>query len=390
MLLTQWSPGESQKKVVRTHGYWIEYSNGQRHLDMLAGNSAFVLGYNDTDILQAMHENPVNYLRGTSGDSCESNDELIKLVCDAGHWSGLCWAVSGSDAVEAAVAMNDSYWTWQNEHRFKILSLTPGYHGATMLAKHLQGAYTYLDRAVTVPGPQWTHVQQQAEAEAQALCRIQQALQDHKDIGCVLFETVPWIGRLTPYSSNWWHSLRQLCDQYGVLMINDDVAFCWGKLGHLFGYQAHGVQPDIVAIGKALTAGYSPLGAAVCNQRVHDILQTRSWTHGHTWSPNMWGVSAALAATKKIQRLMPQADQIQQRLQSIGNKLNLTHRGQGLAICYDFAHDISWADQSQVGLANNIEEHHAVKVFAPLIADDEYFEHLELGLTILVDKFGGS
>jgi adenosylmethionine-8-amino-7-oxononanoate aminotransferase len=386
MELTQWSPGEPRKQVVRTNGYWIEYSNGERHLDVLSGNSAFMLGYNDQDILDAIRANPVHYLRGTTGESAQVNDELVELICQEGNWASVAWAVSGSDAVEAAVAMNDNYWAYQNKKKTKILSFFPGYHGTTMLAKHLRGEYSYLNRSVTVLAPNWKHYSDQESAEAKCLERIRKKLEANPDIGCVILETMPWFGHLTPYTVNWWKSIRQLCDEFDVLMINDDVALCWGKLGHLFGYQAYGVQPDIAVIGKALTGGYSPLGAAVCNQRVHDVLKTRTWLHGHTWAPNMWGVSAALVATKKIQQLMHRADNIQLRLRAIGDELELNYRGQGVAICYDFSYNVTWAEQSAVGLANNIEEHNAIKVFAPLIADDEFFNTLRTGLQKLLKK----
>lgn len=384
MELTQWSPGEPRKQVVRTHGYWVEYSNGERHLDVLSGNTAFMLGYNDQDILDAIRTNPVHYLRGTTGESAKANDQLVDLICQEGNWASVAWAVSGSDAVEAAIAMNDNYWAYQDKKKTKILSFFPGYHGTTMLAKHLRGEYSYLNRSVTVLAPNWKLYSDQESAEAKCLERVRKKLQANPDIGCIIFETIPWIGNLTPYTVNWWQSIRQLCDEFDVLMINDDVALCWGKLGHLFGYQAYGVQPDIAVIGKALTGGYSPLGGAVCNSQVHDVLKTRTWLHGHTWAPNMWGVTAALVAAEKIKKLMHCADSIQLRLRAIGDELGLNYRGQGVAICYDFSYNVTWAEQSAVGLANNIEEHNAIKVFAPLIADDEFFSTLRTGLQKLL------
>jgi hypothetical protein len=83
---------------------------------------------------------------------------------------------------------------------------------------------------------------------------------------------------------------------------------------------------------------------------------------------------------------MHRADKIQLRLRAIGDELGLNYRGQGVAICYDFDYNVTWAEQSAVGLANNIEEHNAIKVFAPLIADDEFFSTLHTGLQKLLKK----
>ena len=136
MELNQWSLNEPKKQVVKTQGYWIEYSNGERHIDIQCGNAAYVLGYGDEDILNAMREGEVNFLRGNSGETSSHNDELIKLICEEGNWAAAGYAVSGSDAVEAAIAMNDSYWSYLGINKKKIISFVPGYHGTTMLGKH--------------------------------------------------------------------------------------------------------------------------------------------------------------------------------------------------------------------------------------------------------------
>ena len=65
-ILNDISLGEEMKQVVNTTGYWVEYSNGQRHLDIQSGNSAYILGYDDQDVKNAMKEVPVDFLRGNS------------------------------------------------------------------------------------------------------------------------------------------------------------------------------------------------------------------------------------------------------------------------------------------------------------------------------------
>jgi adenosylmethionine-8-amino-7-oxononanoate aminotransferase len=163
-------------------------------------------------------------------------------------------------------------------------------------------------------------------------------------------------------------------------MIVDDVALCWGKMGTMFGYQAYGVQPDISALGKALTAGYSPLGAAVCNKRVSDVLSRRSWDHGHTWAPNMQGVAAALASTKKIENLLSRTPVIQAELKAIAESLGVNYRGDGLFACFDMPRLVTLAELSECGMAATIPGINCVKIIAPLIADAEYFQELKTRL----------
>ena len=384
-ILNDISLGEEMKQVVNTTGYWVEYSNGQRHLDIQSGNSAYILGYNDQDVKNAMKEVPVDFLRGNSGESSAANDTLSNLVCKKGNFKSLAWAVSGSDAVEAAIAMNDYYWGWKGEHgRQGIISLTPSYHGTTALGKHLRGFYPYMNRARVISAPQWRDPADQAAKEYACLSSILNTLKTTNMIGCIIFETAPWFEELYFFSENWWKAIRKICDDFDILMIVDDVALCWGKLGTMYGWQKYGVQPDIVAIGKSLTAGYSPLSAAVCNQKVHDVLHGKTFAHSHTWSPSMQGVSAALAATTKIESMLDRVPGIEASLKKIAMDLGLNHRFTGLYGTIDTPEEVSLAKLSSAGLAATLPGFKGIKIIAPLIADEEYFTTLKNRLEIVL------
>ena len=375
MELNESSPGEQKKLVTKTDGYWVEYSDGRRFIDLHCGNSAYILGYNDQDVLDSMRNYPVHFLRGNTGETSELNEQLINDVCTKGNWSSVAWAVSGSDAVEAAIAMNDHYWSILGQDKRKILSFSPGYHGTTMLGRHLRGDFDYLGRAICAPATSWKVQEDQANNEHKVLTVVEYYLKKHKDIGCIIMETIPWLNSVTPYSQHWWETIRRLCDEHDVLMIVDDVALCYGKNGHLFGYQKYGVQPDISSIGKSFTAGFSPLGAAVCTKRISEVLHTKPWTYSHTWSPNMQGVAAAVATTKKVESLLYRVPTITKELVSIGQELGLNYRGDGLLFCYDLPKDYSIADfvnHSRLSVTLRIPK--CLMIIPPLIADDEYFD----------------
>ena len=380
MEIKYWSPDEQEKTVTRTHGYTVEYSNGGTHMDIQCGNMAYILGYGNQPIADAVASNEINFIRGNTGETAESNNQLVQEICTLGNWAAVTWAVSGSDAVEAAIAMNDSYWAARGESRDKILSFSMSYHGTTMLAKHLRGEYPGLGRSVLVDSPNWQYTYQQHGQEQLALNKIQEQLKRHPAIGCVILETVSWAVTMAPYSIKFWQQLRLICNEHNVLMIVDDVAFCWGTNGTMFGYVPYGIQPDICAIGKSLTGGYSPLGAAVCTEAVRQTLNIQSWNHGHTWQPNMSGVAAALSATQQIQSLLPRVPEIEQRLQRIADELDLNSRGANTYRTYDFDREISLSDINNVGFAASLPGYNSVKVFAPLTADDQYFDRLKDGL----------
>jgi adenosylmethionine-8-amino-7-oxononanoate aminotransferase len=381
MELKYYSPGEQEKTVTRTHGSWVEYSDGRRLLDINCGNMAYILGYNNHNIINAVSENTVNFVRGNTGETSIKNNQLIEEICTLGNWSAITWAVSGSDAVEAAVAMNDTYWHARGEMRHKILSFSNSYHGTTMLAKHLRGYYPELNRAVLVDQPTWLDKQRQLPEEKMCLARIKQKFMQNPDIGCFIIETVNWCGNGAPHSEMFWQTVRKMCTDHDVLMMVDDVAFCWGTNGTMFGYESYGIQPDICAIGKSLTGGYSPLGAAICNAHVSAKLDQHSWGHGHTWQPNMAGVASALEATQQIKSLLHRVPEIEQRLRAIADQLQLSYRGANTYCMYDFGREITMAELHSVGaLAASLEGGKSVRVFAPLTADDEFFAELQNGL----------
>lgn len=382
-----WSPGEQEKTVSHTQGPWIYYSNGQRCLDVQCGNISYILGYQNNEITTAVADNPVNFLRGNTGETSADNNKLVDMICQLGQWAALTWAVSGSDAVEAAIAMNDNYWENRGLHKHKILSFAGSYHGTTMLAKHLRGQYSYLNRSVLVQSPSWQYQYQQYGQEKLTLMRIEKALTENPDIGCLIMETVSWALHLAPHSLEYWQSLRAMCTEHDVLMIVDDIAFCWGTNGTMFGYEPYGIQPDICTIGKSLTNGYSPLGAACCNEKVLKQLNTQLWSHGHTWQPNMSGVAAALVATQQIKNLLPQTTEIHQRLKDIASELDINWRGANTFMAFDFDRLITFEELYRVAnFSASLPGDKSVKVFAPLIADDEYFNALRTGLQRLSIK----
>lgn len=388
MELKEWSPGEKFKNVVRTDKYWIEYSNGERHLDIHSGNAAYILGYNDEEVLDAMRQEPVNFVRDNYGESSLSNEKLINFICKRGNWSGLAWAVSGSDAVESAIAMNDIYWKNINPNKIKIISFSSGYHGTTMLAKHLRGEYSYFNRASIIESPNNINFEQQLILENAALNEIRYRMETDPQIGSIIIEPIPIIGNLTTYSQNWWQSIRSLCDEFKILMIVDDVAVCWGKNGTFFGWESYGIQPDISSLGKSLTGGYSPLSAAVCNKKVFDVLKLSSWMHSHTWCPNMQGVAASLIVSKKIEILLDRIPYINKQICKISNELELSITGKNLFLSLNTSKNMTMADLSKAKLASTIWnpsiENKSIKIFPPIIADEEYFETLKIRLKTLL------
>ena len=126
-------------EVIKTEKYWVHTNHGKL-LDTMMGNSAFIFGYDNKHIKDRMREvqDKIAFLNFKHNEICEENEELINKICELGNYSALGWAVSGSDGVECALAINDYYWETLREDKPQVVSFSPGYHGSTYIAKMMR------------------------------------------------------------------------------------------------------------------------------------------------------------------------------------------------------------------------------------------------------------
>ena len=374
MELTYSAPGLARHEIIKTEKYWV-YTKDSILLDILCGNTAFIFGYSDTDIIHNMTDTQrtVGFLRGTMNESCAANDTLINQLCTIGNFASVSWAVSGSDGVELAISANDQYWQAINKHKPTVVVFNPNYHGTTYLAKIFRGQYSTVDRYVGIS----------------TLEELTSILESNDKIGAVLMESCPWIEGVNPWSQSHWQTVRNLCDQYSINFIVDDVFGGIGKLGNVFSHQRYNVQPDMVILGKSLTGGYSPLSCVCINQTITNIVKDH-WDYGHTWSPNMAGVGAALAVLNKLNTSVIQS--IESRLDGLGTLFLQagwidSYTSIGLLLELKLK-DTYPADQLiKHGLNGTITDLNTIRICSPVIADSEYFRYLHQQILLaLLDK----
>lgn len=374
-------------KVLKTTKYWVHTDKGQL-LDTLMGNAAFIFGYDNKDIISVMNttQNKVAFLNWKSSEICEDNDLLISRLLENSGYSAIGWAVSGSDGVEAAIRMNELYWRKVDSTKKKIVSFAPGYHGATYMARVLRGEAKG-DISIVLNAPKWELVQDRKEQEYKALAKLKETLDANNDVGAVIFETMPWIAGVTPWSPEWWTSIRQICNDYNVNLILDDCVGCGGKLGPYFSQDRYNIKADMVVLGKALTGGYSPLSGVCVTSKISETIK-EVYDYGHTWQPNMAGVGAALGVLNLFNEKTILS--IEERLDSLGQKLvdlgfGSEYFAQGLVFKLTLNIPLKTSLYLEHGLTGALDEFSLdsvgnkkrIEVFAPAIADDEYFVELE-------------
>lgn len=369
--------------VSYSRGPWV-YHGATKKLDLQCGNSAFVYGYSDADLISA-RAHCTSYF--VNNENTETHSQISKLISSLEQHTGMTafsWAVSGSDAVEAAIAVNDHYWRVQGKNKPTILTLDQCYHGTTYLLKSLRGVGPKF-RHVSASAPQWITVNQQKEQERLCIESIRAHISTNESIGAVLLEAIPWIAGILPFSNDFWTKVRVVCTQHNVNLIVDDVAGCFGKLGQVASHKRFQIEPDIVAIGKSFTGGYVPFGAALVCDRINQAVKHANWDHSHTWCPVMDGVYLANVMITKLEQDLPKVNEIEKRFQKMISKYNIPTRGQGLF--QEVLRPVKEQDLYDHDLLISIRSDNSVKICLPIIADDEYFEFLDTAISnVLFDS----
>lgn len=387
--LNLYAPSLQKVRVHRTEKFWVHTDTG-RHLDILMGNAAFMFGYDNDVIKHKMRlvQDKIAFLNWKSNETCEESDHLTARLCELGGYDSIAWAVSGSDGVEAAYRINELYWQRVDRRRTKVVSFFPCYHGATYLARSFRSP-SPSSTTIALQGIDWSRVADRERQESLALDRLEACLSQRTDVGAVIFETLPWVSGIKIWTKSWWTTIRNICNDYNVNLILDDCLGCAGKVGPYFSQDRFGIKADIVVLGKSITGGFSPLSGACVTESISAVVRDR-FDYGHTWQPNMAGVGAAIAVLDLYKEI--DVYNIEVQLERLGelllrDQLIVEYQVQGTAFNIISKRAIDSGVLYQHGMIGSLDAstldpdrergHSQIAIFAPLIADGEYFMELE-------------
>jgi adenosylmethionine-8-amino-7-oxononanoate aminotransferase len=221
-------------------------------------------------------------------------------------------ADSGSVAVEVSLKMALQYWHAKGESRPKFLTVKHGYHGDTFAAmsvtdpdNSMHGLYKgFLPEHIFAQSPQ-TRFDQEWDPSDVDDFREKIAV-NHSQIAAVIIEPiVQGAGGMRIYHPEFLKQVRNLCDEYGILLILDEIATGFGRTGKLFACEHADIQPDIMCVGKAITGGYMTLSATITSTHVADTVcsgEAGCFMHGPTFMGNPLACSVASASLELIER----------------------------------------------------------------------------------------
>jgi adenosylmethionine-8-amino-7-oxononanoate aminotransferase len=302
------------KLVVKAQGVWVEDAEGKRWFDILAGMWLKNIGHGRGEIAEAVYQQ-MQEISFSPGDTV--TPVTVKLAAKIASLapdkdSRVFFVSGGSEAVETALKMAKKYHKIKGEPaRYKVISRRGSYHGATQACISLGGGGLAApeDYGPLMPGS----IQVAAPNEYRcAFCRdrggcnlecareVERAIQYEgpSTVAALIGEPISASAGIHVPHDEYWPTIRQVCDRYGVLMILDEVITGFGRTGKMFASEHWGVKPDIFTVAKALTSGYLPIGATVASKKVADAFTGEGNTlfrHLFTFGGNPVSCAAGLA-----------------------------------------------------------------------------------------------
>jgi|SRR5690554_1938743 len=280
-----WHPYSSVKnppllhEVVSAKGVYLTLADGRQIIDGMSSWWSAIHGYGHPRLTAAAKDqldqmSHVMFGGLTHEPAVSLARRLIDITDEALQYVFL--ADSGSVSVEVAIKMAIQYWFAQGKtDKQKLLSLRSGYHGDTFgamaVCDPVNGMHSQFEKVLPkhlfAAAPS---CREDADWQDSDIAEMRSLIEaNHQQLAAVIVEPlVQGAGGMRFYCPQYLRELRGLCDTHNVLLIFDEIATGFGRTGHLFAYEAAGVVPDILCLGKALTGGYMTLAATLCQSKV--------------------------------------------------------------------------------------------------------------------------
>ena len=302
--------------IVRGEGVYLVTEDGRRILDGVSSWWVNIHGHshqklNEALLAQARALEHVIFAGFTHAPAVELAERLVAVLPQG--LTRVFYSDNGSTAVEVALKMARQFWSHRGEPaRDTFIALHHGYHGDTVGAMSASEESLFTRPFATMLFPVHRAASaycyrcplglERATCQIDCLSDIERQLREHNGriAGVIAEPMLQGAGGMVVWPAEFLAGIRRLCDQYGVLMIADEVLTGFGRTGRMFACEHAAVSPDIICLSKALTGGYLPLGATVTTDAVYDAFlsedRTRTFFHGHSYTANPLACAVAIAS----------------------------------------------------------------------------------------------
>jgi hypothetical protein len=327
--------------VSHGEGVYLYDKNGKQYFDGSGGAAVSCLGHGDRDIIDAIKAqlDTAAYAHTSFLTSQPAEDLADKLIGLAPPNIDRVYFVSGgSEAVESALKLARQYFWEKGETKRKyFIARRQSYHGNTLAALATGGnewrrapfSPLMIETSHIAPCFDYRERKDDETLSEYALRSANELETEILRLGAenvIAFVAEPVIGATlgaVPPVEGYFKRIREICDQYGILLILDEVMCGMGRTGTMFASEQEGISPDIVTIAKGLGAGYQPIGAMLCTAEIYSTIENGSgfFQHGHTYIGHPTACAASLAVVNKLVD-----HQLVERCAQMGEKFNTALR----------------------------------------------------------------
>ena len=302
--------------IVRGEGCHVWDEHGKRYLDGLSALFCVNIGHGRQDVAQAGADQAAEL--GFFTNWSYAHPPAIQLAARIaelapGDLNRVFFTSGGGEAVESAIKLVRQFHKLTgNPNKTKLIARETAYHGTTLGALAATGI-TNLRQPFEPFTPGGCHVANTnlyrlppgygAENLAEAIAkRIE--FEGPDTVAAVILEPVQNAGGCFVPPEGYFQRVREICDEHDVLLISDEVICSWGRLGHIFGADRYGYQPDIITTAKGLTSSYAPMGAVIASDRVFAPFAegANSFVHGFTFGGHPMCAAVAMANIDVIEQ----------------------------------------------------------------------------------------
>ncbi|WP_135828444.1 aminotransferase family protein [Halorussus halobius] len=314
--------GEDYVTIVRGEGHHVWDADGNRYVDAVSGNQNVNIGHGREEIAEAAKEQ-IETLEYTSSmlfanePAMEYTEKIAEFTPDGFEHA---WLVgSGSEANESAVKMARQYhFERGDERKYKVVSRRRSYHGNTAGAMALSGFPARKDKmeplfqdfpkAPSASPYRCEYCGGDGGRECGVECAnaVERLIQDEgpESVAAFIAEPVTGAANAGAYPHDgYFERVREICDEYNVLFVVDEVMSGFGRTGENFAIEHWDVTPDIITGAKGMSGGYTPVGGTMPHRRIVDVFEDADdgFQHGHTYCFNPTSAAIGTAVLEYMQ-----------------------------------------------------------------------------------------
>ncbi|HKL20109.1 MAG TPA: aspartate aminotransferase family protein [Halalkalibaculum sp.] len=358
--------------LVKGEGAKVWDDQGKEYIDALAGIAVNSLGHCHPQVVKAIQDQAAKLMHISNFYYSEPQARLLKLLSDISNMDRIFLCNSGAEAMEACLKTARKYGQQYNK-KGPLITVSNAFHGRTMatismgMDKYAKGYDPLLGGFKEVP--------------LNDLDALESAF--NEDTLGVALETIQGSGGLHIASQAFMEKIQELCLKHNALFIVDEVQTGMGRTGRMFGYEHYNVEPDIVAIAKAMGGGF-PIGGMLCRQKVADVMQHGD--HGSTYGGNPLACAASGAAIDAIleENLREEAENKGRYLMDLlknkfKNSAKVTEiRGRGLMIGVELSFNGRSVVEEMLkrGVLSNCTHGNVMRLVPPIVITEEELDML--------------